>query len=226
MSAETDKLVRGLHPGKMPWFVNMGIPYRQSLKMLTLEGEEAFHLVTDRRFTAERSRLVISAASESLFIISKLISLVGDRFRVTYVREHQEGEVEQGRYLLRHSFEYREAIEFLYTHQEFLLCDGRHHLWIMNETQKSGIVYDQHDLIYYYGPQLRAIAFLLYREFLPTRSLSHSNFPHGHGFRSTFDEEEAEIVSQPGTYWSPLVEDIDTYRTDDLRSSPGDAENG
>jgi hypothetical protein len=79
--------------------------------------------------------------------------------------------------------------------QDYLENDGRHHFWIMAQPDYHSIIYDNHDILYAYGPLDE------YRKILTSQGFSEGVFqfpaPHHHCYNVEFDQEEARILG----YW-------------------------
>jgi hypothetical protein len=90
---------------------------------------------------------------------------------------------------------------------EAFVGDGRHHLWLMSLPDKATLVYDNHDLLYAYGPlgpfksALSALGFSEGAVGIPA--------PHQHSWNEEYDSTENEVMD----YWDwkhfPLQPDDD-----------------
>ena len=200
-----------LLPKRLDWFRDRDVARNESLKIARPVDNKIWSVILPHRFRHDEERLIISATSKSLYVIATLLPLIGDPVRIQYVREHNKGPVAPGRYLLRESMSTKEVIEFMRLYSQFLLCDGRHHFWVMNARQSRAIVYDQHDMLYFYGPCASAIWRLVCAGFFPGRVPSISRIMHAHIIEPEFDRVELEIVNRPGIHWEPPVEGVDIY---------------
>ena len=96
---------------------------------------------------------------------------------------------------------------FLNLFRDYLESDGRHHIWITSLPTSSTLVYENHNVIYAYGPLEE------FEQVLIKRGLTECEVqfpvPHVHNYHSAFDADECEIM----TYWKwgyfPLVEHED-----------------
>jgi hypothetical protein len=156
-----------------------------------------------------------------LLAIAVLLELLGDSFRVMYVKESEHGTVERGRYTLDRFFSRDDCVELMIAFQELFIADGRCNVWFTDVDSRSVVVYDQHDLIYFYGPRWRAIPKLLGLGILPGRVRRISREPHAHLTARRQDPLEQELVHQAGTNWEPLLEGLDTF-AEKLPSSDGE----
>lgn len=84
-----------------------------------------------------------------------------------------------------------ELREFLRKFGPFLEQDGRHNLFITTPSEEGMLVYDQHEIIYAYGPVPA------YREILRRRAFVEQKFfipnPHAHGYHAEFDRVEDQL---------------------------------
>jgi hypothetical protein len=98
------------------------------------------------------------------------------------------------------------ALEQLFDdYRDYFENDGRHHVWIMSPS--GTIVYDQHDLIYAYGP-LEAYERTLEAHGL-RRGQARIPAPHGHQFNPQHDGDEERIFERWPWLRFPLAEDDD-----------------
>ena len=95
-----------------------------------------------------------------------------------------------------------ELDNFLRSFQNFFECDGRHSIWIASGANDGQLVYDQHNVIYAYGPVDR------YRLALLEKGFCEEEFdfpaPHFHGYREEFDADEDRLLSAGEWTTSPL----------------------
>jgi hypothetical protein len=85
-----------------------------------------------------------------------------------------------------------ETSRFLKTYCDFLEGDGRHQIWVMSLPGESTLVYDNHDVIYAYGP-LEELQHALEVSGLargPVELLA----PHQHRYNPEFDDAERRIL--------------------------------
>jgi hypothetical protein len=96
---------------------------------------------------------------------------------------------------------------FVHRFRDYLEGDGRHHLWLMSLPDEATLVYDNHDLLYGYGPLVR------YQAALSDRGFSEGSTaipaPHQHRYNEEYDGAERDLMA----YWDwrrfPLQPDDD-----------------
>jgi hypothetical protein len=90
-------------------------------------------------------------------------------------------------------------------YKSFLDGDGRHHLWLGSTSGSGLIVYDQHNVLYCYGP------IDAYLNALP--AFSHSAItiptPHTHWYPSEFAAIQRQLLEEWDWKWFPLAESDD-----------------
>jgi hypothetical protein len=188
--------------------------------MLAFIVEEPFKIGTHRRGegivqhrygdtwqrepSSERERLRIAPASGQVEVLKRLARELPGPYTLLYVLVAPQTGAQPGRYVLQQSLDEREMHDFLGAFREFFEGDARHHLWI-GASDGSLLVYDQHDLIYAYGPLDRlgeAATDMGLRE-----APVEMPFPHTHHFRSTMDSFEERLLSEFLWNWLPLEEE-------------------
>jgi hypothetical protein len=96
---------------------------------------------------------------------------------------------------------------FLRHFQTYLESDGRHHVWVVSVPTNATLVFDNHNLIYAYGPLDEFVPILLQRGF--SEQEAPIPVPHVHHYHEGFDSSEREIMA----YWNwqqfPLAEGDD-----------------
>ncbi len=150
-------------------------------------------------------RLVIGPSDNHL---DMMVALAGtwstQEFYVLYVLLISHTGSQPGRYQspLFESFE--DLQMFLYSYEQFLQTDGRHHLWIGSPTNDGLLIYDQHDVIFAYGDLSR------YESVVKGQSFSERDFwfpvPHGHNYPATNAKPEEELLRHFDWRYSPLKE--------------------
>ena len=71
-------------------------------------------------------------------------------FGVLYVLLVSRLDRQPGRYQTPQPLSYDELELFLYEHQGYFECDGRHHLWVSSMSGEGQFIYDNHNFIYAY----------------------------------------------------------------------------
>ena len=109
---------------------------------------------------------------------------------------------EPGRYQSQFFDSLEELGSFIAEFEEFFDSDGRHHVWIGNPKSDALVVYDQHNVIFAYGPLERFRALLMDRGF-EERSFWFSN-PHSHHYWPENDEAEERLMAKTDWQFFPL----------------------
>jgi hypothetical protein len=74
------------------------------------------------------------------------------RYKLTYVLvEPLAGQYEAGRYDYHTTFDFDALGGFLRRHGDFIVADGRHHLWIASTDGQSFLIHDRHGLVVAFG---------------------------------------------------------------------------
>jgi hypothetical protein len=147
--------------------------------------------------TTGPDRLVIAPRSNQVDVLSELIASLPEPFDVLYVFLVSRTEASPARYQSPDSLTRGELAAFLSRFRKYLECDGRHDLWVRSTQDSSLLVYDQHNVIYAYGP------LETFKEVLRSRGFANVpkiNFPdpHTHHYNEEFDEDQNALLS----YWS------------------------
>jgi len=100
-----------------------------------------------------------------------------------------------GRYQSPSPTDWADTEAFVTRFRDYFEGDGRHGLWLMSLPDSATLVYDQHDLIYAYGPLDQ------YRDVLSQRGFEEGAAaipaPHQHRYNAEFDASEQELMA----YW-------------------------
>jgi hypothetical protein len=155
--------------------------------------------------TTGPGRLIIAPSSGHIELITKLSRVLPEPFGILYVLLVSRTDNEAGRYQCPHPCKRKEMESFLAEFKEYFESDGRHHIWVASIPAAATLVYDQHNVIYAYGP-LEQFKQILHHEGLRESKISFPA-PHAHNYNSEFDEQEQKVLD----YWdwrkSPVMED-------------------
>lgn len=157
-----------------------------------------------REETTGEDRLKIAASGNGAQLMLRLSRLLRDPFAMLYVLLVPRGGSEEGRY--QSPWLNRDELADVFSrYADFWEQDGRHHVWLHSTTDQATLVYDQHNVIYAYGPLEEYVALLKAEGF---REAGELNFPapHGHRYHVEFDAMERELASSPGWKHSSLQE--------------------
>ena len=110
----------------------------------------------DHVYTRERQRNVdrIAAAPRSghIDLIARLVAAVPGPFRFVYCLLDGSDELPGGYYTVVRDLGGDEVCALLTDFREFFEVDGRHSLWITSPREKATLIFDEHNLVYAYGP--------------------------------------------------------------------------
>jgi len=153
--------------------------------------------------TAGPDRLVIAPSSNHVELMTKLARTLPEPFGILYVLLVSRTDNQTGRYQCPSPCGKEELGTFLREFKEYFEGDGRHHIWVTSLPASATLVYDQHDVIYAYGP-LEHFKKLLHGEGLSEGQVSFP-VPHAHNYNPQYDELEQRVLA----YWdwrqSPLM---------------------
>ena len=162
--------------------------------------------------TTGPDRLIIGPESHHIDILLSLARSLPEPFGLLYVLLTPRGKsADPGRYQSPLPSSLEEAEFFLQRFQSYFEFDGRHHIWLVSLPASSTLVYDNHNVIYAYGPLEQFRKKLL--ELGLTEQPTAIPYPHGHMYFPEFDSSERDIMS----YWAwqkfPLLETDDDMRS-------------
>ena len=130
-----------------------GPPARR--KLTTVAGESPVAVEWPHVFRREQTtgpdRLAIAPREDPMRILCDLASVVGPEYSIVYVLVEPLGQAERGRYQSP-VLDFVDVEAFVSEFREFLANDARHELWISSIDNAGLLVYDDHGLIYAYGP--------------------------------------------------------------------------
>jgi hypothetical protein len=156
----------------------------------------------ERQEGGERPRILIAPADRQIELMLNLAREMASPYLVLYVLLAPHTEAKPGRYALADlgPVELRRLLEEFQTYFE---GDARHHVWIASQTDESLLAYDQHNVIYAYGPLDRFADALLDAGL--KEGPTEFPYPHTHHFRDAMNRQEARLMSEFDWIWSPLL---------------------
>jgi len=139
--------------------------------------------------------------------MTKLARVLPEPFGILYVLLVSRRDNEAGHYQCPSPCKREEMESFLQEFKGYFESDGRHHIWVASVPASATLVYDQHDVIYAYGPLTR------FKKILQGEGLKESPIrfpaPHSHNYYPEYDWQEQKVLD----YWdwrkSPLTADDD-----------------
>jgi len=164
-----------------------------------------------RQGTSGPDRLLIAPAADPVGVLVALLSALPEPITILYVLLlSRQKENATGRYQSAPFARRADAAAFLMEYRHFLEEDGRHNVWILSAaTGQPTLVYDQHDLIYAYGPLDD------FTDILSTRNIRQADetvalpMPHIHLYHHEMDRVERDILTRNSWTLFPLVEGVD-----------------
>ncbi len=150
------------------------------------------------------TRLVIGPSKGQVELLVELAAeLAGRRWFVLYVLlVPRLGNRPAGRYQSEPFQTHAELSSFLASFKGFFEGDGRHHVWVGSAANDGTLVYDQHEVIFAYGP-LDA-----FKSVLASRGFRESEFwfpfPDAHVYAPENDAEEERLMNEVEWQYFPL----------------------
>ena len=155
------------------------------------------------------SRITIGPTSRHIALLLELVKVLPPPYGILWILVHPSSGLNPGRYQSPLIEELEDLELLLWRYQEFFEQDGRHHIWVMSPHTGAQLIYDNHNLIYAYGP-LDDFASVLQSEGLTEVDcpiLIPS--PHGHNYNPGNASTEDEFFAELEWQHFPLVEDHD-----------------
>ena len=150
------------------------------------------------------TRLVIGPSKGHIQLLTDLAAeLQGHPWFVLYVLlVPRQGKRQSGRYQSEPFETHAELSTFLSSFRSYFEGDGRHHVWVGSAANDGLLVYDQHNVIFAYGPLDR------FESVLESRGFRQRDFwfptPHSHSYAPENDAEEERLMTLVEWQYSPL----------------------
>jgi hypothetical protein len=172
------------------------VPTTYKFGAMSSSGEESPFLYSDTwalEKTSGASRLKIAPSDEQVDLIQALSSVMNEPFGILYVLVVPRAQGKAGRYQSSQPLS-REGLDlFLLNFREFLQNDARHHLWIASVDKTASLIYDNHNVIYGYGPIDSFKTILSARGFSEVEKVNFP-VPHTHHYNANFDQQEIKLL--------------------------------
>ena len=155
----------------------------------------------------DSARLVIGPSRNHVDLLIELAAeLRGHPWFVLYVLLiPRQGRREPGRFQSGPFDEHYELASFMGSFRAFFEGDGRHHVWVGSAANDGVLVYDQHNVIFAYGPLDR------FKAIVDARGFRVADFwfpaPHTHAFQPENDAEEDRLMAEIEWRHYPLQPD-------------------
>jgi hypothetical protein len=167
-----------------------------SLHKLTHGTEAGGPVLWPNVYRTERTtgpdRLAIAPRREPLEVMCVLAEAIGPEYFALYVHSVARSDCAPGRYESP-PLQLVDVRIFVAEYSAMLENDARHELWIGSTTGRGMLVYDEHGLIYAYGPlddlrrSLLGMGFSEGKISIPA--------PHTHHFHSEYDDDVRRLLS-------------------------------
>lgn len=153
--------------------------------------------VWTRQKTKGTDRLVVAPSSRHVELLVQFATVMNEPYGLLYVLHTQRrGAAEAGRYQSPEPITRGQLVLFLQRFGRLLEGDGRHHFWISAVDNSSLVVYDNHNLVYAYGPLEAFEAILRQNNLQETPGVAFPE-PHVHRYNAEFDGLVADLMN----YW-------------------------
>lgn len=155
-------------------------------------------------------RLIIGPSEGHVDLMLEMSDLLEGPFKVLYVLVDPIGikEDDTGRFELDGEMPREEMRAFFERFRDFFESDARHHIWIA--AKNGSIIYDQHNILYAYGPILDFEQILLARGLTPGDV--EFPYPHMHAFHQEMNPQLEDLLKDYNWRWFPLDTRQDVYR--------------
>ncbi|MEM9065273.1 MAG: hypothetical protein AAGB51_07265 [Planctomycetota bacterium] len=151
------------------------------------------------------SRLRVGVPRAGVELLLNLAGILEGPFKLLYIVFARPIGIESGRYESAGWLSLGEITETLNAYAEMLERDGRHAIWVMSETGQ--VIYDQHEMLFFYGPVATAQELIETLGFIPGDPRVPS--PHVHHYHDVYDSQSEAFVRSREWLWSELREGDD-----------------
>jgi hypothetical protein len=172
------------------------------------DGSESQHRygdLWDIEQTTGPSRLVVAPSGNHLDCMIELSRQLQEPFGILFVLLVSRCGNAPGRYQSPEPTSREDTEYFLRRYAEFFQNDGRSHLWLMSLPDEATIVYDNHDVLYAYGP-IDSYVRVLERRGL-RRAPVRFPVPHTHCYNEPYDPIEEAVLGAWNWRHFPLAPD-------------------
>jgi len=165
------------------------------IRFSRLEGNEdvphTYNDAFERQQTTGRERIAVAPSSNHFSLLFHLAQHLPDPFCALWILAVSRGQAAPGRYQSPWLplGELQSALE---PHHTFISEDGRSHLWLFCHAASATLVWDNHNVLYLYGP-LEHFQTVLIRAGLSDGQISIP-FPHSHHYHAALDDHEAALA--------------------------------
>ena len=153
------------------------------------------------------SRITVGPSDNHIEVLLRLSEVIPPPYWILWVLIIPASDHKPGRYESSMPVDIHELSRLLRKYRLFFEGDGRHHLWILGTEQRERIIYDNHNLLYAYGPLDDFARVLTKLDF--SKSLVSIPTPHSHQYDPKNAGVEDMLFSEREWKWSPLIEEHD-----------------
>lgn len=160
-----------------------------------LKNESEFHYdkIYEEEKTINGGRLKIGTSLDQTILLGDLLTCLDPPFFILYVLIIDSDGYKSGRYESPVLETLDDVLSFLNNFKDYLESDGRHHLWVGTIDGSGQLIYDQHDVIFAYGPIEQ------FKEKLSQEAFKEIEFdfpyPHVHNFHSENNNELKRLLN-------------------------------
>ena len=153
--------------------------------------------------TTGPERIVLAPSAHQIDLLLELTRQLPEPFFVLYILlvprdEHNE----PGRYQNVTPCSRKELEAFLTTFRSYFEGDGRFHLWTFSLPSRAQLIYDNHNVLYGYGP-LDEFASVAKAKGLIQGEVTFPD-PHAHHYNAEFDADAQRVMKYWEWIYSPL----------------------
>jgi hypothetical protein len=182
---------------------------QKRIKLQSIQDNEWTRHVYPNEFCVETTpsgtqRICITSSSGYVDLLLALAAALPEPFFVLYILvvPRRTGETNAARYQ-SNEISHAELKAFFERFEDYLENDGRHHVWAHSPQNSATLVYDNHDVIYCYGP-LQIFSAILGNNGFKTVDQIQCLGPHSHCYNEEFDNYEEEALKFFNWTKSPL----------------------
>jgi len=152
-------------------------------------------------------RLAVAASQNPIKLLQSLLNPEDEHFAVLYVlKVDRVDNIKPGRYQspwISHD----QVTRFLDDFKDFFESDARHDIWIMASPTRTQIVYDKHEILYFYGD------FQTAKTALADAGFREGQFeipcPHYHSYNPECDAQLSTLMELDWEYFPLMEQDED-----------------
>lgn len=163
--------------------------------------------IWDIEQTTGPSRLVVAPLGNHVDCMLELSRELQEPFGILFVLLVSRCGNAPGRYQSPEPITREDTEHFVRGYADFFQNDGRSHLWLMSLPDQASIVYDNHEVLYAYGP-IDAYVQVLNKRGLQRGTVQFPS-PHTHCYNQLYDPMEEAMLKVWNWRHFPLAPDDD-----------------